>query len=172
CGGYQMMGEQNSDPEGMENSGTMNGMGLLPVITTLKREKVRRQVNGTVNEMEGFFSILSGLEFDGYEIHMGESVKNGHSSNEFEISGTEEAFVLGRNKNVSGTYVHGIFDKAAIATALVTALSENKGLSVESKSCIDYKDFKEKQYDTLADILSEYLNMEEIYGMLREAHIR
>ncbi len=167
CGGYQMMGEHISDPEGMENGGTMKGMGLLPVTTRLKHEKVRRQVYGTVNKMEGFFSMLSGLEFNGYEIHMGDS---GYSPNEFEISGAEEAFVTGRNKNVCGTYIHGIFDRAAIATALVTALAENKGLSIES--CIDYKDFKEKQYDKLADILSEYLNMEEIYGILREAHIR
>ena len=113
-----------------------------------------------MNKMEGFFSILSGLEFNGYEIHMGDSVR----------SSAEEAFVTGRNKNVCGTYIHGIFDRAATATALVTALAENKGLSIES--CIDYKDFKEKQYDKLADTLSEYLNMEEIYGILREAHIR
>lgn len=55
CGGYQMMGEHISDPEGMENGGTMKGMGLLPVTTRLKHEKVRRQVYGTVNKMEGFF---------------------------------------------------------------------------------------------------------------------
>ena len=117
-----------------------------------------------MNKMEGFFSILSGLEFNGYEIHMGNSVDQTQSFL------PEAAFVSGRNKNVCGTYIHGIFDRAAIATALVTALAENKGLSIES--CIDYKDFKEKQYDKLADILSEYLNMEEIYGILREAHIR
>lgn len=169
CGGYQMMGEYISDPEGMENGGTMKGMGLLPVTTGLKREKVRRQVQGTVNKMEGFFSILSGLEFNGYEIHIGES---GHSPHRFEIFDAEAAFVTGRNKNVCGTYIHGIFDRAAIATALVDALAENNGLSIKSKCCIDYKDFKEKQYDTLADILSAYLNMEEIYGILREAHIR
>ena len=80
--------------------------------------------------------------------------------------------MTGRNENVCGTYIHGIFDRAAIATALVDALAENNGLSIKSKCCIDYKDFKEKQYDKPADILSEYLNMEEIYGILREAHIR
>ena len=95
--------------------------------------------------------------------HTGECHKTG-------ILHTEAAFVTGRNKNVCGTYIHGIFDRAAVATALVTALAEKKGLSIES--CIDYKDFKEKQYDKLADILSKYLNMEEIYGILREAHIR
>ena len=31
--------------------------------------------------------------------------------------------------------------------------------------------FKEKEYDKLADTLRMYLNMEEIYGMLREAKI-
>ena len=35
----------------------------------------------------------------------------------------------------------------------------------------DYHAFKERQYDQLADTLREYLNMEEIYGMLREAHL-
>ena len=159
-----MIGEHISDPEGMENGGTMKGMGLLPVTTRLKREKVRRQVHGTVNKMEGIFSVLSGLEFDGYEIHMGNSV------DQTQALLPDAAFVTGRNKNVCGTYIHGIFDRAAIANALVTALAENKGLSIES--CIDYKDFKEKQYDKLADILSEYLNMEEIYGILREAHIK
>ncbi|MBD5543930.1 MAG: cobyric acid synthase [Lachnospiraceae bacterium] len=182
CGGYQMMGEHIFDPEGMENGGTMKGMGLLPVITSLKREKVRRQVHGTVNKMEGIFSVLSGLEFDGYEIHIGESVRSashtgecsesGHSPHRFEISYAEAAFMTGSNKNVCGTYIHGIFDRAAIATVLVAALAEKKGLSIGSKSCIDYMDFKEKQYDRLADVLSEYLNMEAIYGILREANIR
>ena len=197
CGGYQMLGERIFDPDGAENGGTMEGMGLLPVITRLKREKVRRQVQGRVNQTEGFFSVLSGLEFDGYEIHMGDSVRSisndglpldktpgstgfpagecserGHFPHGFKGSLAEEAVVAGKNKNVCGTYIHGIFDRAAIAAALVDTLAENKGLSLESGSCIDYKDFKEKQYDALADILSEHLNMEEIYGILREAHIR
>lgn len=163
CGGYQMMGEHISDPEGMEKGGTMKGMGLLPAITELKHEKVRRQVHGTVNKMEGFFSVLSGLAFDGYEIHMGNSAG---------IACAEAAFMTGSNKNVCGTYIHGIFDKAAMVAALVDTLAERKGLSINTRFCMDYKDFKEKQYDMLADILSEYLNMEEIYGILRETHIR
>ena len=162
CGGYQMMGEQISDLEGMENGGIMKGMELLPIITELQHKKVRRQVHGTVNKLEGFFSVLSGLEFDGYEIHMGIS----------EEKESKAAVTVGSNKNVCGTYIHGIFDKAAIATALVAALAENKGLSMEFKSCIDYKDFKEKQYDMLADILLKYLDREKIYGIFREAHIR
>lgn len=166
CGGYQMLGMQISDPEGMESGGSMMGIGLLPVITRLQHEKVRCQVHGTVNRIEGIFSVLSGLDFDGYEIHMGQSVREASGSQE-----TEAAFVTGSNRNVYGTYIHGIFDRAAIASALVRALANNKGIAIENENCMDYRGYKERQYDKLADILSEYLNMEEVYGILREAHI-
>lgn len=157
-----MLGEEISDPERMEMGGTMRGMGLLPVTTRLHREKVRRQVHGTINRMDGIFSVLTGLDFEGYEIHMGSSGER------------EAVFVTGENKNVYGTYVHGIFDRGVIASALVNTLAEKKGITLtgtENGNCMDYRDYKEKQYDKLADILSKYLNMEEIYGMLREAHI-
>lgn len=161
CGGFQMMGKQISDPEGLEAEGTIKGMELLPIMTELKGEKVRRQVQGTLNQMKGVFSVLSGLAYDGYEIHMGENIGECQ----------EQPFIMGRTKNVYGTYIHGIFDKAAIASALVGALAKNKGISIETEDCMDYRDYKDKQYDRLADILSEHLNMEEIYGILREAHI-
>ena len=38
CGGYQMLGQQISDPEGLEAGGAMRGMGLLPVETVLTGE--------------------------------------------------------------------------------------------------------------------------------------
>lgn len=167
CGGYQMMGRQILDAEGVEAGGSIKGMGLLPIATELQQEKVRCQVRGTINRTEGIFEALSGLDFEGYEIHMGQSVREDSSS------GKEEgAFVTGHNKNVYGTYVHGIFDKGAIAQTLVKSLAEGKGVVLEHENSMDYRAYKEKQYDKLADILSEYLNMEEIYGILREANLR
>lgn len=166
CGGYQMMGIKITDPEGVEAGGTMDGIGLLPIVTQLKREKVRRQVQGTIGQLDGIFSVLSGLAFEGYEIHMGQSVKEGCENQE-----PEAAFVAGEQKNVYGTYVHGIFDQGQIASALVGALADQKGVTLENGEFADYKDYKEKQYEKLADILSRYLNMEEIYGILREANL-
>ncbi|MCM1049742.1 MAG: cobyric acid synthase [Clostridiales bacterium] len=165
CGGYQMLGEQIFDWEGIERGGTIKGMGLLPIVTNLKREKVRKQVHGKINKVEGIFSALSGLEFEGYEIHMGSSVDQAKESF------SEGAFITGKNKNVYGTYIHGIFDKAEIVKAVVEALAKNKGVTLEYEAYMDYREFKEKQYDKLADTLEEYLHMEEIYGMLREAHL-
>ncbi len=167
CGGYQMMGMEISDPENMEAGGCIKGMELLPVFTELQNQKVRRQIQGKINHINGFFSACSGLDFEGYEIHMGQSIKK--DSQKGEIEGP---LVTGRKKNVCGTYVHGIFDKGVIAASLVKSLANQKGIAIQEESCMDYKDYKETQYEKLADILSEYLNMEEIYGILREAHVR
>ena len=78
----------------------------------------------------------------------------------------------GKNKNVYGTYVHGIFDKGETAAALVRALAEKKGIRTENGTIEDYQSFKEKQYDRLAETLREYLDMKEIYGMLREVRLK
>jgi len=162
CGGYQMLGGQISDPDGVEEGGSLRGMELLPVSTILKKEKKRCQAEGKLNELEGIFAVLSGLPYTGYEIHMG---RTGSENTE------NIAVVSGKNKNVYGSYIHGLFDKGSIAAAIVEALAEKKGIQIENGAFEDYQSFKEKQYDKLADTLREYLNMEEIYGMLGEAHL-
>ncbi|MDY2700016.1 MAG: cobyric acid synthase [Lachnospiraceae bacterium] len=165
CGGYQMLGEQIADPTGVEGGGALRGMELLPVVTELGEEKVRCQIEGRLPELDGVFSNLSELEFAGYEIHMGKTKIRNDGLYEKNI------IVSGRDKNVYGTYVHGIFDRGCIATALVQALAKKKGILIEEGAFEDYRSFKEKQYDKLADTLREHLNMEEIYGMLREARL-
>lgn len=169
CGGYQMLGEEITDSEGMESGGAVKGMGLLPVTTKLQKEKVRRQVQGTINRISGTFSVLSGLAYAGYEIHMGRSRLY---SDDGVAHATEAVLVGGEIPEVYGTYVHGIFDKGETVSALVGELARKKGLVPGNRACIDYREYKEKQYDKLADILTEHLDREHIYGLLREAHIR
>ena len=120
-----MLGEEISDPERMEMGGTMRGMGLLPVTTRLHREKVRRQVQGTINRISGTFSVLSGLAYAGYEIHMGRSRLY---SDDGVAHVTEAVLVGGEIPEVYGTYVHGIFDKGETVSALVGELARKKGL--------------------------------------------
>ena len=73
CGGYQMLGMELSDPFNVESGGTMAGMGLLPTKTVFEREKVRTRVSGNFNEVSGILAELSYVEFEGYEIHMGQT---------------------------------------------------------------------------------------------------
>lgn len=171
CGGYQMLGEAVIDKKGVEEEGVLRGMELLSVVTSLEEEKIRRQTEGRLPKVEGIFSGLSGLCYSGYEIHMGRTELSGKEQKEKGTLQEENVILSGTDRNVYGTYVHGIFDKADIAAGIVKALAQKKGLSISDGGLEDYQSFKEKQYDKLADTLREYLNMEEIYGMLQTAHL-
>ncbi|MBQ9503466.1 MAG: cobyric acid synthase, partial [Lachnospiraceae bacterium] len=77
CGGYQMLGLSIEDPQGIEEGGSIEGLGLLPVRTVLKGKKKRARSEGRFKEVHGIFSGLSGLKCRGYEIHVGESEVEG-----------------------------------------------------------------------------------------------
>ena len=190
CGGYQMLGETISDPYQVENGGSMKGMGLLPAATELKQEKTRTQVTGTFGEISGALSGLSGKSVRGYEIHMGSTGDSGNivdSENvrQPESRSDEKGYVCriqneadGSVKydgifsdNVYGTYVHGIFDEGTLAETLVGILAERKGVVLDTGQMISYGQFKQMQYDKLADGLRESMDMEAVYAMLREAAI-
>ena len=160
CGGYQMLGQEISDPEGVEEGGMIRGMELLPASTVLVTEKKRCQIEGKIERVNGLFHVLSDCTFKGYEIHMGRT-------------GTQEKIVVtsDTNENIYGSYVHGLFDEGSIANVMIQALAEKKGIKIENGEFEDYQTFKNKQYDKLADTLRMYLNMEEIYGMLGESNL-
>ena len=85
-----------------------------------------------------------------------------------EKSSTQDAVVV-QKENVYGTYVHGIFDEGDIASTFIRALAEKKGVHYEDNQGMNYQQYKESQYDLLADTLRKYLDMEAVYGMLQEA---
>lgn len=165
CGGYQMLGQRISDPYSIEEGGTIQGMGLLPLETVLEKEKVRTQVQGTFGKLSGCLSGLSGMALKGYEIHMGTSRTSQDCrsfcslTNILEDRQKEDGLSL---DNIYGTYVHGIFDEGAIASVIVKELAERKGLSMENGLTVDYGTFKETQYDQLADTLRRHLDMDVI----------
>ena len=163
CGGYQMLGDEISDPDEVEEGRSMRGMELLPVVTVLQKQKQRGQTEGKIAQVSGILNGISGCGFDGYEIHMG---KTGWS--EKKEKQPENVISAG---NGYGSYIHGLFDHAETADVILHALAEKKGVSLQGGEMEDYRTFKEKQYDKLADTLRVYLDMEEIYGMLREASL-
>ena len=68
--------------------------------------------------------------------------------------------------NVYGTYIHGIFDEAGVVNALFTALAERKGVALEPFSEKSWREYKETQYDLLADTLRKNLDMNAVYAMM------
>ena len=166
CGGYQMLGNEISDPDGIEEGGMMRGMELLPITTVLQKEKRRCQTSGMVESIDGVLKAISGCYYTGYEIHMGKAVYADGRSDEL-----PSVVQAKGNTNVCGSYIHGLFDEGNLADAIVQALAKKKGVQLDDAAFMDYKSFKDREYDKLAETLRLYLNMEEVYGMLTEAHL-
>lgn len=103
CGGFQMLGQRIEDPYHLESDGqSTTGLGLLPLVTTLEREKTLRRVEG--------HHLESGHRVAGYEIHHGQTIGNAVlpvvRNNQGELTGacTDDG-------RIWGTYWHGIFDQ-------------------------------------------------------------
>lgn len=181
CGGYQILGEEIIDTCGVEKRGSVRGLGLLPVTTYFKSEKIRSRKRGTVAKLEGIFQKLSGKKAAGYEIHMGRSVIKQKGKEkavpalklEQEVSvGEKTAMDVGEGEdgcccgNVFGTYLHGIFDEEEFRNAWIQMLCEKKGITLERRDALSYQEYKEMQYDKLAAALRESLDMETVYRIL------
>ena len=154
CGGFQMLGTTVSDPDQVEAAGItqVKGMGLLPMDTVFRGDKVQRQTEGVLPTVAGPLHSLSGLGYKGYEIHMGRS----------------EAPIppISVRENVYGSYIHGIFDEGGIAQAIVADLCRRKGLNPEEAETFDLDAYKQQQYDILADAVRRGMDMDFVYKVL------
>ena len=70
--------------------------------------------------------------------------------------------------NVLGSYLHGFFDSAECRKAVLEVLCRQKGLDPSELAVFDYRVYKEKQYDLLADGVRNNLDMKMIYRILEE----
>ena len=136
CGGYQMLGRTIDDPHGMENAGgrgTVEGLGLLPVHTVLDQDKVVRTVRAKVG----------GVAVGAYEIHLG------HSTCAIELpafASLEDGRGVGVVADgVIGTYLHGVFEHASVASLLFGAHA--------------VREDARQPYDALARWFAEYADM-------------
>ena len=166
CGGYQMLGECIEDPLSVERGGMLRGMGLLPVRTVFAGEKTRTRVRARICHAEHAFSDLCGLTAEGYEIHMGQTERAaGIAPFAVTEDGREDGAVCG---NVAGSYLHGLFDSADITTALLGMLCARAGLNPSSAVRQNAAACREQEYQKLAALMRQSLNVSEIYRILKE----
>lgn len=164
CGGYQMLGELLEDPDGVERGGVLRGMGLLNTRTRFEKAKTRTQIRGRVTE-DAFLEELSGCEVEGYEIHMGRTENLGGCRETIRLEDGRTDGLCDPEGLVFGTYLHGIFDTGEAASSLVGRLKEKKGIERGSWS-FDPEEHKRQEYDKLADLIRNSLNMDRIYEIL------
>lgn len=153
CGGFQIMGKELHDPYGIEgDTQFIPGLGILPTVTTISTEKKTVQCN---------FKFLD-LPEDciGYEIHMGQTVSE-KSSPLCIISGNEpDGYFL--NPSTWGTYIHGIFDNSAVVENILNLVG------VKAVEKLDFRQYKDDNYNKLANLVRENIDLEYIYSTLQD----
>jgi len=165
CGGFQMLGEVIEDGEGVESERKYEfGLGLLPVHTRFFPEKVLRQVEGRVRSE--IFSWPVESNFQGYEIHMGQTVVSEGCRSLFEVSDSRRGTwrpegIIDSSGRILGTYLHGLFDEAAFRVGFLRALSKSVGKPEPSSSASisSIESVKEKNYNRLGELLQKHINL-------------
>lgn len=156
CGGYQMLGKTIADPHGIEGDpGASKGFDLLGIKTVLEKEKVLSRSRG---------HLTDGTFIDGYEIHMGQTtlgpdvqpMVNVESRNRIEIKDTDGA--ISCNWKIMGSYFHGLFDFPDFRNWFLSKL--NPQYAAEDAQVA--AEFKQKQYDLLAEHFEKHLKMEKL----------
>ena len=156
CGGYQMLGQTLDDPAGTESGKPLSlaGLGLLPTRTTFDAQKRRTQVRAVA-----LGAPFAGARMTGYEIHNGRTTVNGEPFCRL-ADGTPEGCVC---KNVFGTYLHGLFDSGELTQALVKLLCARKGISPRETRPTSMAEYRQTQFDLLADGVRKALDMGAVY---------
>ncbi len=164
CGGYQMMGNSLKDPYGVEGGGDAAGLGLFPASTVFTEEKTRTRIGGCI--INGF-QIQSHVS--GYEIHMGQTKLN---SNDdllqflpwIRLDDGRMDGIISSDGLISGTYLHGIFDEENFLNALLGPIFDEKGMM--RGYAVNTEAYREREYDKLAKLIREHMDMAAIYQMM------
>jgi adenosylcobyric acid synthase len=162
CGGLQMMGEWITDEAGLEGqSGTLPGLGLLPITTTITATKTTQQRTVTAQPipMEGW--TLTNSPVQGYEIHQGQSSLT-YSQVRSDLMSLFSDPALGyfncRN-NGMGTYLHDVFNNGAWRRAWLNSLRHRKGLAPLALDVPDYATQREQMLHQITETIQPYLDL-------------
>lgn len=152
CGGYQMLGNRITDPLGMEgNAGETPGLGLLDVATEMSTGKSLRRVRAR--------HAVTGLDVDGYEIHIGQT-QGADRARPFAFVGAMPEGAMSADGKVMGSYLHGLF----VSDTFRRAFLANLGIAATRQS---YASTVDDALDSLADHCERHLDVEGLLAIAR-----
>ena len=147
CGGFQILGRSIHDPQGLEGAaGSVSGLNLLKIETTLVAEKTLKHVTGT--------HVVSGKPVEGYEIHLGTS-QGPDCENPFATIAERNDGATSSDGLVSGTYIHGCFTNDSFRHAYLQSLGDRS-------SDLAFESLVDATLDELAVHLEENLNLDQL----------
>ena len=178
CGGMQMLGRRVIDTAGLEGGGAGEGLGLLPIRTTLAAEKVTRRAAARLVADHLFGQPVTCRETRGYEIHLGATVYEEGARPLMDVTREAAASTIADGSDAIirdgamsadectiGTYLHGFFDDDAFRRSFIRAARAASGL--EAARCFaDFTAEREARFDRLARHVRDSLDMTQIYRWL------
>jgi adenosylcobyric acid synthase len=163
CGGMQMLGQDLTDPGGVERKGCMPGLGLLPISTTMQAEKVTRLCSGTILGESLFAQPLGENVVAGYEIHVGKTTYLDGAEPFAKLITEELDGCISADRRVLGTYLHGIFDHDSFRHQFLKAMRAFYQLATPSV-LNPWSLQREESLNRLARQVSTSLDMHRIFA--------
>jgi adenosylcobyric acid synthase len=156
CGGYQMLGQQVHDPDGIEGpAGSTLGLGLLDVETVMTSDKRLTQTKATHH--------ATGLPFAGYEIHIGRT-DGPDCERPFARLGDRHEGAISADGRVTGSYLHGMFSDDIFRTAFL------RRLGADSHE-MAYGAGVDAALDDLGAHVAAHLNLDALWDMAGAANM-
>ena len=157
CGGFQMLGRRVHDPAGADGpAGSVGGLGLLDVETTMQDQKTVRLARGRC--------ALSDAPVTGYEIHTGRSHGSDLARPLFLLENGADG-ARSANGLVEGTYLHGLFANDAYRRAWL------ERVAADSASSLQYEVAVDAALDEVADSLCAALDLDALLAAARRPHV-
>ena len=152
CGGYQLLGTEIDDPDGIEGpSGSSPGLGLLDVRTRMTADKRLTETSGT--------HVDTGMPIQGYEIHIGVTEGPDRARPFAQINGKDEG-ASSAGGRVVGSYLHGMFTGDRFRRAFLRELGAQP-LETSYSAAVD------ATLDSLADHMEAHLDVDALLQVAR-----
>jgi adenosylcobyric acid synthase len=161
CGGYQMLGNRIEDKYGVESSHKhVEGLGLIPMQTTMTTEKTTVHSEGMASFGEETIPV------SGYEIHMGESYFEEECDHFVQLADRREGTIT-KDKQIIGTYFHGIFHNDLFLEVFLNEIRLKKGLEpIPNRASFSQK--REEGFDLLAKVVRENIQLDRINKLITD----
>ncbi|MFC2949171.1 cobyric acid synthase [Virgibacillus sediminis] len=163
CGGYQMLGTSIIDTYEVESShGKVEGLGLIPMQTKMTKEKTTVQSEGLAHYGDKIIPVT------GYEIHMGEPHFKVEVSPFIQLTDRTEGTIT-ENRNIIGTYFHGIFHNDSFRQNVLNDIRSKKGLApLLNRTSFPQK--RQEGFDLLAKVVRDHVQLSRIYQLMNDFH--
>jgi adenosylcobyric acid synthase len=153
CAGFQMLGREVRDPDGVEGvPGSSPGLGLIDVTTTLGGDKQLREIDAEDER--------SGVPIRAYEIHAGRTHGPGLDSPWWRPGGKPEG-AISSDGRVMGCYLHGLFHSAACRRYWLRSIGGSGG-------GVDHDALLDDALDSYAGELEQDLDLDALLALARQ----